>query len=218
MNKIMEMKGEAIIMACYDTQDVQAAVRAARKHRLPLSVLTAGCDLAAPDLRHKGLVIDMSAMRNIEVDPRARTALVAGGARAGDLIGAVAEHGLVAVTGGTVGDNLLSAQIVLADGSCITACGSRHPALLWTLQGGGGNFGVITSICIRLYPAPIPLSGFPKSPAHAAHHGEHPNMQDPGDKDRVAHLYGSNVSNLLNMRQHFNPDYIFSSASLRIPR
>lgn len=216
----IEMEGEALIVKCTNTQEVQAAVRTARKNRLPLSVFAAGHDQSAPALRHKGLVIDMSGMRNIEIDPWTQTAIVAGGATASDLISAVARHGLVAVSGaaGTVGDNLLNAQIVLADGSCIMASPSRNPALLWTLKGGGGNFGVVTSLCIRLYPASLPLSGLPKTLAGIAQAGEYPHVLDPGEKDLVAHTFGSNISGLLNMRQQFNSDCNFSASFLRIPR
>jgi FAD/FMN-containing dehydrogenase len=142
-------------------------------------------------LRHDGLVIDLSAMRHVTVHVAARTAVIAGGATARDVVAAAVPHGLVAVTGncGGVGmagltlgggygplssrfglalDNLLGAEIVLADGRHITADALEHPDLFWALRGGGGNFGVVTSMRVRLHPIREVLAGlilFPWSEA-----------------------------------------------------
>ena len=133
-------------------------------------------------LRHNGLVIDLSAMRTVEIDPEARIATVAGGATASDVVAAASRHGLVAVTGscGMVGmtgltlgggygqlsprhglalDNLLGADVVLGDGRSITTDAVEHPDLFWALRGGGGNFGVVTSLRIRLHPITEVLAG-----------------------------------------------------------
>jgi FAD/FMN-containing dehydrogenase len=181
----------ALIALCKTAEDVQRAIRAARAYRLPLSVHCGEHDWAGRALCHEGLVIDLSEMRYVEVDPRAREATVAGGAQAGDLIAAATPHGLVAVTGaaGTIGmaamtlgggygpltpqyglalDNLLGADVVLADGRIVTANAASNTDLWWALRGGGGNFGVVVSMRIRLHPVKGLLTGlilFPWSEA-----------------------------------------------------
>ena len=159
----------AIVAFCKQPADVQAAVIAARRHGLPLSVRSGGHDWAGRALRDGGLVIDLTGMRDVAVDPRALVATVAGGARAKDVAAAAGAHNLVAALGicGTVGmagltlgggygplsgscglaaDNLLSAEIVLADGRRVTTGPDAEPELFWALRGGGGNFGVVTSL------------------------------------------------------------------------
>jgi FAD/FMN-containing dehydrogenase len=166
----------ALFALCETQADVQAAVRAARTHGLPLSVRGGGHDWAGRALRHGGLVIDLSAMRHVAVDPHSRVATVAGGATSRHVIAAAAPHGLAAVTGncGAVGmagltlgggygplspryglalDNLLGVEIVRADGRLVAADESENVDLFWALRGGGGNFGVVTSMRVRLHPA-----------------------------------------------------------------
>jgi len=181
----------ALLAICETPEDVEVAVRIAQAHRLPLSVRGGGHDWAGRALRHEGLVIDLSAMRQVVVNARARIATVAGGARASDVVAAAAPHGLTAVTGncGAVGmagltlgggygplsprfglalDNLLGAEIVLADGRRVTADVLTHGDLFWALRGGGGNFGVVTSMRVRLHPVKELLAGlilFPWSQA-----------------------------------------------------
>jgi FAD/FMN-containing dehydrogenase len=165
----------AAIVTCNTTADVATAVCAAGEQGLELSVRGGGHDWAGRSLRDNGLVIDLAAMRGIEIDPAAKTAIGGGGARGVDLIAAAACYGLAPVTGncGTVGmagltlgggygpltpryglaaDNLLGAEVVLADGCRVTANAVDHPDLYWALRGGGGNFGVVTSMRIRLHP------------------------------------------------------------------
>jgi len=172
----------AIVAFCEQPEDVQAAVRAARRHGLPLSVRGGGHDWAGRALRDDGLVIDLTGMRDVVVDPQARVATVAGGARVRDVAAAAGAHGLVAALGncGTVGmagltlgggygplsgtcglaaDNLLGADIVLADGRRVTTGPDAAPDLYWALRGGGGNFGVVTSLRVRLHPARDMLAG-----------------------------------------------------------
>jgi FAD/FMN-containing dehydrogenase len=172
----------AIVAFCKRPEEVQAAVRAARRHGLPLAVRGGGHDWAGRALRDGGLVIDLTAMRDVVVDPRSRVATVAGGALAKDVAGAAGAHSLVAALGncGTVGmagltlgggygplsgtcglaaDNLLGAEIVLADGRLVTTGPDAEPDLLWALRGGGGNFGVVTSLRVRLHPARHMLAG-----------------------------------------------------------
>ena len=172
----------AIVAFCKRTEDVQAAVRAARRHGLKLSVRGGGHDWAGRALCDDGLVIDLTGMRDVAVDPQALAATVAGGALVKDVAAAAGAHGLVAALGlcGTVGvagltlgggyglfsgayglaaDNLLVAEIVLADGRRVTTSPNAEPDLFWALRGGGGNFGVMTSMRVRLHPAPDMLGG-----------------------------------------------------------
>ncbi|NMO50096.1 FAD-binding oxidoreductase [Actinoplanes sp. TBRC 11911] len=164
--------------------EVQYAVRAAREAGVPLSVKGGGHDWAGRSAGVPGgLVIDLAGMRQVDVQPATRTATVGGGATAGDVIGAGAPHGLVTATGtsATVGmagfamgggygpgaakyglalDNVISAQVVLADGRLVTADATTEPDLLWAIKGGGGNFGVVTSLEMRMHTLETALSGF----------------------------------------------------------
>src|SRR5215469_7527864 len=160
---------------CETSGDVQAAVRSARQHGFPLSVRGGGHDWAGRALRHNGLVIDMSHMRGVAVDTEASAATIEGGATAVDVITAAVPHGLLAATGncGTVGmvglttgggygpltpryglalENLLAAEVVLADGRLVHCDDRENPELFWALRGGGGNFGVVTAMRVRLHP------------------------------------------------------------------
>ena len=172
-----------LIVCAVTPADVQAAVRAARAHQLPLSVRGGGHDWAGRSMRDGGLVIDLTGMREVEVDADARIAVVAGGATAGDVIEATVPFQLVAATGtvGSVGmagltlaggygplngrfglalDNLVGADVVLADGRLVTVDTTHDPELYWAIRGGGGNFGVVTSMRIRLHPLERLLAGF----------------------------------------------------------
>jgi FAD/FMN-containing dehydrogenase len=184
----------AVFVFCENRHDVQAAVRAARSNGLSLSVRGGGHDWAGRALRHEGVVIDLSRMRQISVDVEKKLATVKGGATSADLIAAAASFGLAAVTAavGSVGmigltlgggygplspkfgmaiDNILGAEIVLADGQLVTANDDENAELFWALRGGGGNFGVVTSIRVRLHPLEKVLAGivmFPWSEAESA--------------------------------------------------
>jgi FAD/FMN-containing dehydrogenase len=181
----------AVIAICETMEDARAALRAGRAHNLPLSVRGGGHDWAGRALRQDGLVIDLSAMRRVSVDAGARLAVVEGGATAADVIAAAEPHGLVAVTGavGSVGmagltlgggygplnarhglalDNLVSAEVVLGDGKTVIADTMKNAELFWALRGGGGNFGVVTSLSIRLHPLDEILAGLILFPAHEA--------------------------------------------------
>jgi FAD/FMN-containing dehydrogenase len=173
-------------------EDVQSAIRAARDGHLPLSVRGGGHDWAGRALCD-GIVIDLSGMTGVVVDSENRTALISGGARASDVLRATDPHGLAAVTGavGAVGmagltlgggygpligrcglalDNLLAAEVVLADGSVVVADHDNEQELFWALRGGGGNFGVVTTMRHRLHHLPVVRSGmlvYPFSEAKA---------------------------------------------------
>jgi FAD/FMN-containing dehydrogenase len=182
---------------CETVEDVQAALRIARDNDLPLSVRGGGHDWAGRSLRDGGLVIDLSVMRQVEVDPGARLAKVAGGATCAEVVAAATPHGLAAVTSnvGAVGmagfllgggygplttrfglglDNLVGAELVLADGRIVWTDATQNRDLFWAIRGGGGNFGVVTSMHIRLHPLNNLLAGiilFPFSQAESVLRG-----------------------------------------------
>lgn len=172
----------AAVVRCVEAADVRAAVRAAGDHGVRLSVRGGGHDWAGRALADGGLTLDLSGLRHVRVDPDAAVAEVGGGATGADLARAAQAFGLTAATGtvGSVGmaglslgggygplsgrfglasDNVLSADVVLADGSLVTADTEREPELLWALRGGGGNFGVVTAMRVRLHRTPRLLSG-----------------------------------------------------------
>jgi FAD/FMN-containing dehydrogenase len=163
----------SVVARCRTTADVQAAVRAARSAGMPLSVLAGGHDVAGSAIRDGSLLVDLSTIRQVTVD--GAEARVAGGATVSDVLDAARPHGYAAAVGtvssvgfagltlgggygtliGVVGlgvDNLLSAEVVLADGRVVTADPHREPDLFWALRGGGGNFGVVTELRTRLHP------------------------------------------------------------------
>ena len=183
----------ALFAVCETSADVQAAMRSARQHGFPLSVRGGGHDWAGRALCPDGLVIDLSKMRQVIVDPHTRVAIVAGGAKVKDVAAAAGAHGLVAALGncGEVGvsgltlgrgygplngqyglavDNMLSAEMVLADGRRVTTGPDEEPELFWAIRGGGGNFGVATSLRIQLHETRQMLAGlivYPWSEAEA---------------------------------------------------
>jgi FAD binding domain/Berberine and berberine like len=168
------------IAFCESAEDVQAAVRAARAHDMPLSVRGGGHNLTGSAVRPDGLVIDLSMMNHVQIDDQIAT--IGGGAIAAKLVAAATEKNLLAVTGwhgvpgmaglttaggygpliashGLALDSLTGAELVLADGQRLVVDRSKEPDLLWALKGGGGNFGVVTSMKVRLHPARGILGG-----------------------------------------------------------
>lgn len=164
----------ALIARCTSTADVVAAVDAARASGLTVSVRGGGHSVTGHATCDDGIVIDLSPMKHVVVDAEAQTARADGGLTWGEFDAATQEHGL-AVTGGrfsttgigglTLGsgsgwlerkcglsaDNLLSAEVVLADGSVVTAGPDENADLFWGLRGGGGNFGIVTCFEYRLH-------------------------------------------------------------------
>lgn len=172
-----------LIARCIGTADVVAAVRFARNHDLGIAIRGGGHNVAGTAVCDDGIVIDLSAMRGVRVDPADRRAWVQGGALWGDVDHETQAHGL-ATTGGIVShtgvagltlgggvgwlmrkhgltvDNLLAINLVTADGGLLRVSEDEHPDLFWALRGGGGNFGVVTSFEFRLHPVgPIVLAG-----------------------------------------------------------
>jgi FAD/FMN-containing dehydrogenase len=174
MNGLIDRK-PALIVRCSGVADVIAAVTFARENGLLLSVRGGGHNVAGNAVNDGGLVIDLSGMRGVYVDPRARTAQVQGGATWADLdretqvFGLAAPGGVVSTTGvggltlhGGMGhlrrkhglsiDNLRSVQIVTADGQLRTASATENSDLFWAVRGAGSNFGVVTSFEFQLHP------------------------------------------------------------------
>ena len=172
-----------LIARCSGTADVAAAVRFARDHDLEIAVRGGGHNVAGTAVCDDGIVIDLSGMRAVWVDPAGRTARVQGGALWGGVDHETQAHGL-ATTGGIVGhtgvagltlgggigylmrkhgltvDNLLAAEVVTAEGSIVRASADEHPDLFWALRGGGGNFGVVSSFRFALHPVgPTVMAG-----------------------------------------------------------
>ena len=165
----------ALIVSCRGVADVVASVGFARTHQLPLAVRGGGHSVAGFGTCDGGLVIDLSPMRGVRVDPATRTANVGGGATWADLdretqlFGLAAPGGIVSTTGiagltlgggqgwlrrtyGMACDSLVSADVVTADGEFVIARETDNADLFWALRGGGGNFGVVTSFEYRLHP------------------------------------------------------------------
>jgi FAD/FMN-containing dehydrogenase len=173
----------ALLVQPADAADVALALRFAGRHGLPVAVRGGGHSVAGKGTVADGLVIDLVArMRGVSVDPAARVVRVQGGATLGDMDAATQAHGLAVPTGvvsmtgatgltlgggvgwltrpyGLAADNLLAADLVLADGRQVRVDAST-PELLWGLKGGGGNFGVVTQLEMRAYPlGPDVLAG-----------------------------------------------------------
>ena len=164
----------ALIARCTSAADVQRCVRFAAANSLLFSIRGAGHNIAGSALVEGGFTIDLSQMRDVEVDPVSATAIIQPGATLGDVDAATAEHGLAlpvginsttGIAGLTLGggfgwlsrkhgltiDSLLSADVITASGDMVTASETENEDLFWGLRGGGGNFGVVTSFTFGLY-------------------------------------------------------------------
>jgi len=163
------------IARCVDEADVISCVHFCRDNQLLTAIRSGGHNGGGLGVCDDGLVIDLSRMKGISVDPDARTAWVAAGCTLGDIdhathaFGLASPSGIISTTGvggitlggglghltrryGLAIDNLLAANVVLADGRFVKASATENPDLFWAIRGGGGNFGVVTSFLFRLYP------------------------------------------------------------------
>jgi FAD/FMN-containing dehydrogenase len=168
-------KRPAVIARCASTGDVVAAVNLAREEGLVAAVRSGGHSVAGMSICEDGILIDLSGMKGIDVDPQARTARAGGGLLWGEFDAATQEHGMHTpggrvtttgvggfTTGGGYGwtsskygltcDNLISAEVVTADGEVLTASADENPDLFWGIKGGACNFGIVTNFEFRLYP------------------------------------------------------------------
>ncbi|MFI4947439.1 MAG: FAD-binding oxidoreductase [Alphaproteobacteria bacterium] len=173
----------ALIARCAGVADVMAAVCFARTHGIVVSVKGGGHNITGNAVCEGGLMIDLSLMKSVRVDLAKQTARAEGGLNWGEFnretqaFGLATTGGVVSTTGiagltlgGGLGwmmgkhglscDNLISADIVTADGQFLTASADQHPDLFWGLRGGGGNFGVVTSFEYRLHPVRPVLAGW----------------------------------------------------------
>ena len=176
-------KSPGLVVRAASTDDVQRTVRFARSEGRPIAVRGGGHSVAGFSTCDDGIVIDLAQLNDVHVDARSRRAYAGGGTTWKDFDAATQQHGL-ATTGGLVSstgvggltlgggfghlvrkhgltcDNLLSVELVTADGSLVCASESQNPELFWALRGGGGNFGVVTSFELALHPVgPIVLGG-----------------------------------------------------------
>jgi FAD/FMN-containing dehydrogenase len=175
-------KRPAMIARCVDAADVIAAVNFAREQDLLLAIRGGGHNGPGLGSCDGGLVVDLSMMKSVRVDPESRTVRVDAGCTSGDVdhathaFGLAVPFGIVSTTGvagltlgggtgyltrkyGLTIDNLLEADVVLADGSFVTASSSQHPDLFWAIRGGGGNFGVVASFLFQAHPVSTVYAG-----------------------------------------------------------
>ncbi len=175
-------KTPGLIVRCAGTADVVQAVKFARANDVLVAIRGGGHNVAGRALCDDGIVIDLSGMKAVFVDPAKATARVQGGATLGDVdrethafgravpVGVVSRTGIAGLTlGGGVGwlvrkygltcDNLLSCEVVTAEGEILTASADENADLFWALRGGGGNFGIVTSFLYRTHPVSTVLGG-----------------------------------------------------------
>jgi FAD/FMN-containing dehydrogenase len=165
----------AAVVRCLGAADVATSIQFAREHKIALTIKGGGHNIAGLAVSDGGLLLDMSLMRGVWVDPSARTAQVQPGCLLGDVDRETQFHGLAATLGfvsatgaagltlgggfgyltrrfGWTSDTVLSMTVATADGRLVRASEEAHPDLFWGLRGGGGNFGVVTNFEYRLYP------------------------------------------------------------------
>lgn len=175
-------KRPALIARCANADDIAEAIRFARENDIEASIRGGGHNIAGNSLCNGGIVIDLSGMKGIVVDPAARTARAEPGLLLHEFDTATQVHGLATTMGlmsdtgiagltlggglgrlarkyGATCDNLLAAEVVLADGTRVTARPEENPDLFWGLRGGGGNFGVVAAFTYRLHPVGPTLLG-----------------------------------------------------------
>ncbi|MFF3071766.1 FAD-binding oxidoreductase [Kitasatospora sp. NPDC057936] len=181
----------ALIARCADADDVTAALALARRRGLPVAVRGGGAHVAGWGTCDDGMVLDLSGMKRLEIDPDARLAIAEPGLTWGEFDAATQQHGLalpgprntdVGIAGHTLGggvgdlsrqfgltsDNVVFFDLMTADGRRVRASADEHPELFWGLRGGGGNFGVVVRFGFRLHPVTHVLAGPLVHPARHA--------------------------------------------------
>jgi FAD/FMN-containing dehydrogenase len=180
-NGMIDRRPAAVVCAA-GVADVIATVRFAAEHGLPVAIRCGGHNVAGTSVGDGSIVIDLAQFKSVRVDPAQRTARAGGGVlwceydRETQAFGLASPGGAISTTGiagltlgggygylsrryGMACDNLLSADVVTASGELVTASAGSHPDLFWALRGGGGNFGVVTSLEFQLHPVREPLGG-----------------------------------------------------------
>jgi FAD/FMN-containing dehydrogenase len=178
----MISKKPRLIALCTDVADVMAAVHFGQQHALKVSIRSGGHNAGGLGVCDDGLVVDLSPIKFVHVDPAARTVRVGGGCTWGDIdhathaFGLAVPSGIISTTGvggltlgGGIGhltrqygltiDNLLAADVVLADGKFVVASADENSDLFWAIRGGGGNFGVVTSLLFQAHPVHTVCAG-----------------------------------------------------------
>jgi hypothetical protein len=178
----MITKKPRLIALCTDVADVMAAVHFGQQHEFKVSIRSGGHNAGGLGVCDDGLVIDLSRIKFVHVDPAARTVRVGGGCTWGDTdhathaFGLAVPSGIISTTGvggltlgGGIGhltrqygltiDNLLAADVVLADGKFVVASADENSDLFWAIRGGGGNFGVVTSFLFQAHPVHTVCAG-----------------------------------------------------------
>ncbi len=206
----------ALIVRCVDATDIVHAIAFARTNSLPIAIRGGGHNVAGFATTDGGLVIDLSLMKGVTVDPVARVARAEPGLLLGELDRATQAHGL-AVTAGQVShtgiagltlgggmgwlmrkhgltvDNVLAVELVSADGELLRASADEHPDLFWAVRGGGGNFGVVTAFEYRLHPVgPMILGGMvvhPIAQARTVLQAARAIMADAPDELALSHTF-----------------------------
>jgi hypothetical protein len=208
----------ALIARCKNQDDVIAAVKFARKHDLVTSIRSGGHHVAGKAVCDSGLVIDLSLMNGVEVDSKKRVARVQGGAKLIDLdeatgaynlaapVGVVSDTGVAGLTlhggfgwlsrkYGLAADNLLSADVITADGRHLKASKDENQDLFWALRGGGGNFGVVTSFEFQLHPVEsevwLLMTLYPLSKARECMHYFREHMPNTPEEFSVINVFWS---------------------------
>jgi FAD/FMN-containing dehydrogenase len=225
----------AVIAQCETKADVTAALGFARDRGLEIAVRSGGHSVAGAGLSEGGIVIDLRGMRNVQVDPDARTARVAGGATWSDVDRACEPHGL-ATTGGRVSttgvagltlgggsgwlermfglacDNLLSVELVTSDGTVVITSEDENAELFWALHGGGGNFGIATELTFRLQPLPETTFGLLLWPSEAGPDvvGRYRDLIAGGAPDQL----GGGVFYITGPQEEFVPEHLVGTRTL----